>query len=358
MEGVGRIFLDYLNGTIEDDDEVAVADSSAEHGYQSFSVAMVNIRATLNAAEAAGVIRASTRMELERTAKDMFYQERSYPAVLQHTAEKNFSRSELESLRRWLPTGQVDQKQEDAIAMLRLMRVQLEAGLAPKCVQYTFEYTANWEIAWRRSGSLLADSLGNMDAILQDSLLDEVRLEDSTYARVKREVLLRFLALRESWRQGMTPTHEMIRNESERFHREAGTEDQESFEYWLQQNHLNHAEFLAFIEDQARLEWVQNMTEMDAAALIADQMRHSGHYARLAKRACDKQRALELAGIRYPSLADSGLTEDELLSWYFEKRLGRPVPSDLARYSRVVGFADENSFCRVILREYCYSITK
>jgi hypothetical protein len=350
MEGVGGIFQDYLNGTIEDDDEVAVAHSSAEHGYESFSVAMVNVRATLNAAEAARVIRASTRMELERIAKGIFYQGRSYAAILQHAAEKNCSQSELESLRQWLPTGQVDQKQRDAIAMLRLMRVQLEAGLAPKRVQYSFEYTANWEIAWRRSGSLLTDSHGDMDALLQDSLLDELRLEDGTYAQVKREAVLRLLALRETWQQGMIPTHEMIRNELERFHREAGTETQETFECWLQQNHLNHEEFRAFIEDQARLEWAQKVTEMNAVSLIADHLRSTSRYARLAKRASDKQRALELAGIRYPSLADSGLTEDELLSWYFERHLGRPVPSDLTRYCQAAGFVDENSFRRVILR--------
>ena len=355
MEGVGVIFQDYLNCTIEDDDEVAVAHSSVERGYESFSVAMVNVRATLNAAEAARVIRASTRMELERIAKGIFYQGRSYAAILQHAAEKNASRNELESLRQWLPTGQIDQKQRDAIAMLRLMRVQLEAGLAPKRVQYSFEYTANWEIARRRSGSLLTDSHGDLNALLQDSLLDELRLEDGTYAQAKREAVLRFLALRETRQQGMIPTHEMIRNELERFHREAGTEAQEAVECWLQHNHLNHEEFRAFIEDQARLEWAQKVTEMDAVSLIADHLRSTGQYARLAKRASDKQRALELAGIRYPSLADSGLTENELLSWYFEKQLGRPVPSDLARYCQAAGFMDENSFLGVILREYCYS---
>jgi hypothetical protein len=147
MEGVGRIFQAYLDGTIEDDDEVAVAHSSVERGYQPISVAMVNIRATLKAAEAAGVIRHSTRRELERIAKDIFYQERSYLAMFQRADEKHFSGSELEALRRWLPTGQVDQKREDALAMLRLMRAQFVTGSVPKRVQYCFEHTANWEIA-------------------------------------------------------------------------------------------------------------------------------------------------------------------------------------------------------------------
>jgi hypothetical protein len=220
MEGVGTIFQGYLDGTIEDDDEVAVAHSSAEHGYRAMSVAMVSIRATLNAAEIAGVIRRSTRRELEQIAKDIFYAERSYPALFERAAERDLSVSELESLRHWLPTGQVDQKREDALAMLRLMRAQLGAGFAPKRVQYLFEYTANWEIAKRYSGKLTPTSLRQMNATFQETLLDELRLEGGTSAGIQQAALLRFLALEEAWRRGMIPTHEMIRNAVERFQRE------------------------------------------------------------------------------------------------------------------------------------------
>jgi hypothetical protein len=100
------------------------------------------------------------------------------------------------------------------------------------------------------------------------------------------------------------------------------------------------------------------VNEIAAAALVPDELRHTGRYAELAKRACDKQRTLEAEGIRYPKLADAGLTEDRLLRWYFEKRLGRSVPTDLAHYCRLAGFTDEDSFHRAILREYCYSAHK
>src|ERR1700687_1751155 len=55
MTGVGAIFEAYRDGLLEDDDEVAVAHGLAEDGYRPLSEAMVNIRATLAAAEAAGV---------------------------------------------------------------------------------------------------------------------------------------------------------------------------------------------------------------------------------------------------------------------------------------------------------------
>src|SRR5690348_4729362 len=56
MVGVGRIFEDFQNGTLEDDDEVTVAHLPQEAGYKKLSTAMANIRATVRAAVAARVI--------------------------------------------------------------------------------------------------------------------------------------------------------------------------------------------------------------------------------------------------------------------------------------------------------------
>ncbi len=56
MEGVGAIFEAYRDGALEDDDEVAVVHGPAESGYRALSVALVNIRHTLAAAEAQSVI--------------------------------------------------------------------------------------------------------------------------------------------------------------------------------------------------------------------------------------------------------------------------------------------------------------
>jgi hypothetical protein len=358
MEGVGRIFQCYLDGTLEDDDEVAVAHSSMERSYQSISVAMVNIRATLEAAEEEGLIRHSTRIDLEQIAKGMFYQKRSYNALIQCAEDKNLSRYELESLRRWLPKGRVDQKRADALAMLRLIRARLKKGLEPKQVSYSFEYTANWEIARRRAGSLQLVKAENGDAIPLENLLDELRLEGEAYVHTHEAVLLRFLALGEAWRQGIVPSDAMIRNVAEHLRRESETAEQSNFENWLSQNDLSYRQFREFAADQVRVELIQQLAEIEAAALVPDHLRAIGEYARLAKRASDKHRTLESEGIRYPALADTGLTKDELLRWFFKERLSRSVPPDLARYCRVSGFRDEDSFLRAVLRERCYTTSK
>ena len=51
MRGVGQIFADYRDGVLVDDDEVAVLHGPAEADYVAVSEAMVNIRATLAAAQ-------------------------------------------------------------------------------------------------------------------------------------------------------------------------------------------------------------------------------------------------------------------------------------------------------------------
>ncbi len=66
MTGVGKVFEDYRDGAIEDDDEVAVLHSPAEMGYLQVSEAMVNIRATLNRAAADGVIDESSGETIDR----------------------------------------------------------------------------------------------------------------------------------------------------------------------------------------------------------------------------------------------------------------------------------------------------
>jgi hypothetical protein len=80
----------------------------------------------------------------------------------------------------------------------------------------------------------------------------------------------------------------------------------------------------------------------------------SGEYDRLVERARDKEQVLTSRGLQNPSLSDAGLAREDLLRWYFEQRLGRAVPGDLARWARDNGFEDDLSLRRAIVREYCY----
>ena len=95
-----------------DDDEVALIHGPAETGFSTLSEPMVNIRATLAAAEADGVISPSTRETLELAAKALHFAQRAWPAVI--AKARSFSSAEAQALQQWLPQGQVDRKRSES----------------------------------------------------------------------------------------------------------------------------------------------------------------------------------------------------------------------------------------------------
>jgi hypothetical protein len=148
MIGVGAVFEWFRDGILEDDDEVAVTHGPEDTAFRRLSEAMVNIRATLRAAESVGVLNAANRLVLERLAKDLYYPERSYDAIWIAARTVGIPEADLTTLRRWLPEGRVDQKRADAFAMLRRIRADRD-GQGPGPVDFEFEHTVFWETVAR-----------------------------------------------------------------------------------------------------------------------------------------------------------------------------------------------------------------
>lgn len=151
MRGVGRIFEAYAGnrfapfpGAFEDDDEVAVVHGPEDAAYLSTD-AMVDIRATLVAAESDGVIDAAARDQLAAIAKALFYKRRTMKAMLAAAAKAGMDAEVLDALDAWMPKGRVWLKRADAEALLH----QLRAAPAPKPRPvFNFERT----LIWTRSG--------------------------------------------------------------------------------------------------------------------------------------------------------------------------------------------------------------
>jgi hypothetical protein len=350
MEGVGRIFEFYRDGALEDDDEVAIAHGPAEVEFVCGSEAMVNIRQTLRKAERLGVISTDVRAALEKVAKELFYPDRSYPLILRCALEDGLPEGQLARLRQWLPSGQVNQKKEDALAMLRLMRQRLSHGLKPKTVSYCFQHTVMWESAWSQCGELRFDS----NVVGPESLLNELRLEGAQCRQPKLMALQRFFAIRETERLGMKVSEECRKKAEIAFRRERGLLDAAQLQRWMNDNDLSEYEFDALMMDEARLSWIQQCAQTISLSCLLEQLRLSGDYPRLMARAEAKNRLLESLGFKNPCLKSADLTEDQLLHWYFEELLGRPVPDDVNGYAHQLGFASPDVLRRVLLKEYLY----
>ncbi|WP_338864281.1 TfuA-like protein [Myxococcus stipitatus] len=355
MEGVGAIFEDFHRGVLEDDDEVAVAHASEEDGWRPLSEAMVNLRATLSAAHAAGVVSDGTRAGLERLAKSLFYVERAWPTLLTRGAREGLPEVELTALKAWLPRGRVDAKRADAVAMLQTIRARIEEGLAPKETRFPFQHTDAWEEARRRAGRQRLRPTGNpSEGVAPEALLDELRLRGGL-KDARRASMARALAVEEARRLGRVPDAVEL-HVTEATLRQERQLTPETFERWKAEQHVDDPERL--LRDESHVRWVETLFEPDVLRHLADHLRLTGQYGELLLRARDKEAVLEEAGLSMPRLEDAGITEPSLWAWYFEEHQGRMVPGALEQAAREEGFPDVASMRRAALRELCYVLAK
>ncbi|HXV30187.1 MAG TPA: TfuA domain-containing protein, partial [Sinorhizobium sp.] len=351
MVGVGRIFDAYCSGALapygdpfEDDDEVAVIHGPPETGYVALSEAMVNIRATLAAAATAGIISAATREALVRVGKAMFYQERSYEALLEQ-APATIPPQEIAALGDWLPEGRVNLKRQDALDMLAAMRSFLEADPAPKQVAYSFAHTTLWDNA--------VAACEDEQAVPEDFAADELRIGSAASEAERRTGLWRMLALQECERRGIDGTAEERRQATAQFRRRHGLATAAELEHWLTANHLDRDGFNRLMADEVRLDQLAAALGWAVTSFGLDELRVRGHYTRLAERAGDKERSLDAIPAAASMPDEAALLQ--AMVWYFEDRLGREIPTDIEAYARATGYADAPSFRRAVWREHLYS---
>lgn len=316
MRGVGRIFEAYRDGVLagcadeafEDDDEVAVVHGPPESGYAAGSEAMVNIRYTLAQAERIGLIDSAMRGQLVGIAKALYFPERNYHRLLEEARAAGLPEAALAALQGWLPSGRVNQKRADALAMIETMRDFLATDPAPMRARFSFEHTTLWE---RAVAALQPATAHDAD---EAQALEELRLDAARFHELRREVLHSLLALSGADAGGA--------------------------------------------EETARREVLRRAQDEIPSLIVERQilarLRASGEYAKLLARAQDK-RARLADRVDLPRAADfSELQLLQLRDWYFTKLAGGDMPDELERYLRDSGYPDAMRFHEAIFAEYVY----
>ena len=355
MRGVGKIFEAYRTGVFEpyedevfeDEDEVAIVHAPVGVAYLAASEAMVNIRSTLAAAARAGIISADTRNRLVQTAKQLFYPERSWEAIL-ISGTRGLPGCEIESLRRWLPGGHINQKRDDALAMLTTMREFLASDPAPARATFAFQRSEMWQRA-------IADfeAAGDGDASRdaeREALFDELRLA-GIYAEARRAGVLRWAGLRGCAHEDLAVCAEDRQSAESAFRDRFDISRRLDIDRWLAENDLDDAGRAGLIADEARLRHLDRLLGPLAAPYIVAHLQATGQYPHYAARA--KAKAETLARIGGDSKPDEA-TRFGLALWYFEQRLGSNLPDDLQEYAANMGFVDMDGFYRALSREYRY----
>jgi len=308
-------------------------------------------------AEIDGALPGPARNALERYAKSLFFPHRTWPAILGGAPTHGVSEAELAALRAWLPQGRVDQKREDAVAMLKAMKETRAQSDRPR-PDWQFERTHFWDEFVARPAT---DPVLHQGALQAESraILEELRLEgEDSYRRIKAGALLRLLADLEADRQGIEATPEAMRAALSHIRGMRGLFTRAELDAWLERNHLTGESLEGLVRQHARLRAVTDLTDPALERLLLDELRLSGAYEHLAERAQKKQSALGAQGV---DGADSGAPAPAAIGlrlWFFERRLRRPMPDDVAAFARDQGFADLADFDGALHREWMYFHTK
>lgn len=350
MVGVGEIYQAFARGELEDDDEVAIAHGDAESGYRRASEAMVNIRWTLRAAERQGIVSATTRSRLEERIKALPYDRRdlrlAFEADQLDGAEETpdadramaGARLEISALRRWLPGGRIDQKREDAIAVLRHVAALEGAGWHPRPVAYCLADTDGWV-------SLMAEVEGAVgrrcERVVERGLEDELRAR-GMLGKTLLAGMMRQLAAGRLRDARLDLNARAVEVWIDDFRRERGLLSAQSFDAWLGSTGLTGVALEDFFRREAVVRATRAELRTAIGAAVEDELHAAGLLRTIQSFAVRKDAALARRGLTAPTLDDAGLTEPELWQWFFRERLGIPVPQSMSAYAAAEGSTVED----------------
>lgn len=351
MRGIGLIYAAYRDGTwpgcdeaFEDDDEVAVIHAPAELGAAPLSDAMVDIRATLLRAEAEGVIGGAAREALTAAMKRLYF------------AERSFARLEAEAaaalpggggaFRAWLRTGRVACKRSDAEAMLDAMSALLRDGPAPFRAGFRMEPV----LVWTRFVAAADDPGGPDDETAL--VLEELRLDPASWRDAVRAGLGRLRAL--EVRPGLPDdppldaSPDAAWRELDALRRRHGLATRAALDAWMAENALDRPALERLLREEAALNAASADMPPGLTAAVAAELRRSGAFAPLLRRARRKRAALDGMPPRPPSPAALGAA----LAWYAEARAEAALDGP---QSRNLAWLGREEFEAAVWREYLFA---
>lgn len=344
MIGVGQIFHAYCDGTFEDDDEVAVKHGPKELDYILLSEPMVNIRATLEVAMADGVIAKSVATQLVDLAKALHYPERSWERLIKEAQRTNLDKAALEDFQTWRPTGYVDQKHRDAVAMLSAIGEGVLADKKKTPRSFEFKCTAMWLD--------LVKQLESTSGTLHDLLiLDWLRGNASRYRRFRTRALKRLMS-NAGEQEEFTVSHQELNRAINRFRTHHKLYTGQALSDWLNDNAMEMPELMDQLAHDIAAETLISTDPTAFAAALVEEVSGDPEFQAQAKAIEQQQAVLEGAGYRNSPDTRLDLNPTELLLWYFENHLHQAVPNDMDDYLEEFGFSDRSAFEQMMVRQF------
>jgi hypothetical protein len=351
MQGIGRIYENYKSGTWDADDEVAVVHGPASTGFAAASVALANLRLGIEAAETNGVIGSSTAQRLVEAAAGQFYADRSWASLYDLGAQAGLPGPELHALRAFVSAQRPDAKRDDALALLRHLRVLNEGGIARHSPTFDFEATIFWERLVQESPRPGPDGVPGSPSALQRHL----QLRPDGHERIRGAALLYVLS-RERRRGTYAIDQQQLQAAVNRLRRRNGLVSSDQIREWLAANDTSQEDLATLAELDLTLEELLREAGRSLSAFLELELKRRGEFGDTAAAVAWKERELREAGVASLALQDVGLSFPELMTWY--QTVYESVEGSIDGHAKHLGFESVREFLSELLLEHRLAVSQ
>lgn len=353
MRGIGKIYQDYADGSINDDDEVAVSHATAEDNYRCVSVAMINIRYGMAAAVQSGCVNEAESAALVAASKARFYPERNWQSLLNDAEQQGLADEKIQALKDFLAEQQPDQKRDDALAVIQeiasLNRPDAAARLqAHEIPEFHFEHTSFWEMVqtYCNANGASHEKDGAQQAQFE-RLRNHVRLFDAQRRQLKEQALLLFLAEQEMRRLGIKAKDD--REALRRFRSQRGLSSPAQLAQWLQANRCSKNDCLALARQESMLTdlGMRHLIQVDKYLNAA--LKLSNRYGEVADEVAKKWQFINEQSMGAMNEDDIG-SFDEVARWY--QQHFDLINQDLEQHAAELGIGSAHQWREEVYAHY------
>jgi hypothetical protein len=345
MEPIGEIAWAFVRGERTKDSDVALAHGTADEGWAPRSEPLVNVEATLQAAEAQGVISTREAATLGAAAARQFYAGRTWPSVVAG-ATPPINPGTAAALRAWLVDGRIDQKRADALAALAAAHA---AAPPPRPKRLGFAST----LFWSHVEGLTTDDAADGPLTAAQRLLDELRLDEALHQMISADARARELADR--WREALGarqgPADTQAALDALRYR--LGALEPGEVAQWRARESLDEPRFRALVRSEATTDWARARIAAGVPPAMLQALQSRGLSDALRRRADDKQRLLDRHGIDEDRVHRLGGHDEEIFTWWRRCR-GGDVPANVERFLHDHGYDAPAPLLRALRRERVY----
>jgi hypothetical protein len=349
MIGVGEIYRMYAEGELQDDDEVALVHGQEEIGYRKMSEPMVNVRATIRAAQDRGLINGEDGARLTVIAKSIYFVDRTFPTIFARAAAEGMRADVLQRVQGFVSTNYVDLKAQDSIQLLKTIRDLPEQPYRPT---KTFDFVCTYQFETLYNRDRLVHH-GNVDIPLE-AIANYSALHDPDFQEVNFNALNRILGVILARVVDIEVSKDDIDAEGQRFRTRHSLVTDEAFISWLGCNDLSREEFRALMKEIAlcrRLHrWLLTARWMDRnTKLVLDQLRLENRYTEWADRAACHEQLVKAGQETLDAVDQLRISMKELLADH-QDWTDFQMDADVSIWAEDVGFHTRGNLKMELLR--------